>query len=605
MRALTFFALRGSERGRYIPQKSARGKTLRLPWPHYGLTFNFCRNPQCAQFGTPPDPFDGRGHSKNVTTNFLRGQVSGSGDDKSFICDACGVSAVIKNNRSIIEEYRRLRKLQQELPDGQSCSKDGCRNHNLIFHKHPDRYKKFGKTCAGNQRFACKACGSTFTVGHPTRNQKLSHHNGTILRLLVNGMPIAKISEIVGMSQRDVYKKIDFIHDCVRRFASRREGDLSQVDWKTVGRTFATDSQTLMLNWPNKKTRASVAVQHLCTAHASSGFIVLAHLQVDPTVKMKDLEQAFMACGDNNFDRCFRDHGRLWLPDEFKAYIDAITRSVQLHPEVAPEVHLGLQLPHEGCLVRQDIQQYAHALAIRRMTAKDKNTRFFYVQDADAGLSRAFIAVFAPEVSEGRADIAPVVFDKYLVNDVREMLAFAGRKLLRTELGLNEEEIDLVPTKFLHHVIDKLIEPRLLGTAIGQPFVWPYHTKSEPNRTIDLLTDRPTLMNDRRARLMRLATLRSVDSYFHKVRSNVRAAFRPSATPSGNGRTWDRYYLYKPEMLEKIMTIYRFHHNWMGSRKTKTTPAMKIGLAKGEDLRAGSIRGVAAFPFQPVKKKVG
>ncbi len=80
---------------------------------------------------------------------------------------------------------------------------------------------------------------------------------------------------------------------------------------------------------------------------------------------------------------------------------------------------------------------------------------------------------------------------------------------------------------------------------------------------------------------MRFAILRSADSYFHKIRSNVRPASRPVSTPSGNGRAWDRYFLYKPEMLVKIIEIYRFHHNWMGTRQTRRTPAMKLGLAKG------------------------
>jgi hypothetical protein len=126
---------------------------------------------------------------------------------------------------------------------------------------------------------------------------------------------------------------------------------------------------------------------------------------------------------------------------------------------------------------------------------------------------------------------------------------------------------------------------------VGAPFLWPYHTKSEPLRTIRLLTDRPEMERARRARLMRLATLRSVDSYFHKVRRNLRFASRPAHTPSGNGRAWDRHYLYKPQTMVKLVEIYRFSHNWMGARQTKETPAMKLGLARGKiyerDLFAG------------------
>ena len=58
---------------------------------------------------------------------------------------------------------------------------------------------------------------------------------------------------------------------------------------------------------------------------------------------------------------------------------------------------------------------------------------------------------------------------------------------------------------------------------------------------------------------------------------------RPVSAPSSNGLTWDRHFLYKLEMLimNMIIEIYRVHHNWMGTRQTKCTPAMKLSLAKG------------------------
>jgi hypothetical protein len=34
--------------------------------------------------------------------------------------------------------------------------------------------------------------------------------------------------------------------------------------------------------------------------------------------------------------------------------------------------------------------------------------------------------------------------------------------------------------------------------------------------------------------------------------------------------------------MVKITEIYRFSHNWMGSRDTKRTLAMKLGLARGK-----------------------
>jgi hypothetical protein len=122
---------------------------------------------------------------------------------------------------------------------------------------------------------------------------------------------------------------------------------------------------------------------------------------------------------------------------------------------------------------------------------------------------------------------------------------------------------------------------RLAGQRLGTPFAWSYHTKSEPSRVVDLKTDRPELTTERCARLMRRATLRSVDRYCHKIRSDVRPASRPVSTPSNNGRTSDRHFLNRPKMLIKIIEIYRFHHNRMGTRQKTQRPAMKLGMAQG------------------------
>lgn len=154
---------------------------------------------------------------------------------------------------------------------------------------------KSGRTKAGHQRYACKRCRSTFTIGHPARNHRRQSKNGQILKLLVHGTSLSKITEIADVAPRDVYRKLDFIYDKVREFTYRREGALRDVDWERYGRRFATDSQTLTLNWPNRKKRASVAVQHLCAAHANSGFIVFGHLQFDPAGDMAQIEEDMAA----------------------------------------------------------------------------------------------------------------------------------------------------------------------------------------------------------------------------------------------------------------------------------------------------------------------
>lgn len=530
----------------------------------------------------PPDPFDRRGKKRSkVKSNIPHGKVIGSGAEKSYVCGACGQHSVLKNNRAIVQEYTRLRKIYLEKVSKDSCQNSTCCNHGKPRESHPTLYRKSGKTANGAQRWKCKACLGSYSVGSSIRRQKRSHTNRDILWLLTNGTPISKICDFTQMSARDVYAKIDFIYDQVIDFTAKRERMFEGVDWEVVGRRFATDSQTLHLNWPNKRTRAQIASQHLCTAHANSGYIMAAHLALDPHVDLPDIEAEMIAVGDFTLPRAFRKQARVWSATEFKEYIDKITQQVAIHPLEAPEVDLGLQLPHRGALVRQDILQAAHAFYLRRCLGKG-DERFVFVLDGDPGLALSFISAFASRIKEGKADVAIVAFDKHKSNDQRNMIVNDGKTALECATGIGRSQWKALAVEDAINITDQVVEQMLVRHPLGEPFEWPFHTKAEPHRKVRILTDRPNMPSDRRARLMRLATLRSVDQYFHKVRSNLRFAARPGHTPSANGRTWDRHYLYNPETMVKIIEIYRFVHNWMGSHKTKETPAMKLGLAKGK-----------------------
>lgn len=566
----------------------------RLPHPSFGIGVNFCRNPQCGLFGIPPNPYDGRGKSTSrVNSNQPHGSVGGSGDLKFYKCPDCKRTNVLKNNRAIVEEYKRLRRRFRPALPSDACPKDLCENHDRPISQNSGAYGLYGKTTTGAQRWRCKGCGCVFTLGSRIRRQKRSSANRDVLWGITNGLPISKISSLTGLSPRDVYAKIDFIYERVADFTARREAAFETVDWEDVGRRFATDSQTLHLNWPNKRTRAQIDVQHLCSAHANTGYIMAAHLALDPSVEIDLVEQAMIANGDFEVIRAFRKQARVWSKSEFKEYVDRTTIAKSLKDtkekdrilaeikEAAGEVKEGLQVPHRGGLIRQDILQLSHAFVLRHFLGKG-DQRFIFVVDSDPGLSIAFLSAFSGRIRSGKADVVVVSFNKTLTNDQRNGLVSDGKVALERATGITREDWALLDRKTALELTDEAIRKDLLGVPMGQSFMWPFHTKSEPYRQATILTDRSTMPPERRARLMRLATLRSVDSYFHKVRSNLRFASRPAHTPSNNMRAWDRHYLYKPETMVKIIEIYRFVHNWMGHHKSKESPAMKMGLAKGK-----------------------
>lgn len=561
-----------------VSKKSSVARPIGFPPAYFTLNQNFCRNTSCAAFGVVPviGP-------ESEAGNRPVGRIdSANGETWYLVCGVCGRKSVLHNNRAIAAEYRRLRSLRRAGREPDGCPNPACPQHRRATDAAGAQYHRHGMTAGGDPRFRCCSCGKTFSMGSPIRRQKRSSENGLVLRLLVSGVPLTKIADITGLAPRDVYAKIDFIHQQVIAFVGRREGLLEHVDWEIEGARFATDMQTLALNWPHKRTRAMVAVHHLCTAHANSGFIVAATLQLDLDANPQSIEAAMMNARDFEKPRAYRRFGRIWSASEFEAHLDSIINQ-QLAGQGGPQP--GTQLPHAGGLVRQDVLLDAHALLLRRILKRIKR-RIVFVGDADPGLAAAFISAFADRIAAKTTDVLTVKFDKGMTNDKRNQVALRARQGLASALGVSTTQLDQMDAARLYDAMDMLIAADLrasgwtIPSLVGNGYPWPFDSKSEPNRKVAILTARATDDPDRVARLLRLGTLRSVDSYFHKVRSNLRAATR--AGTSATGRKWDRYYYYRPETLLKVVEIYRFYHNWMGGPKIKRTPAMRLRIARGK-----------------------
>ncbi len=551
----------------------AKPLVRRLPPPFAGIDLNFCRNPSCAAYGVLPDPFKRPKGAPPPASGVLRGVVAGKKHEEHYQCPACGTTSRVKNNRAVVEECERLRRLRETDPATAACRNVGCVNEQIPVEGHPGLYQSFGQTNGGDPRWRCKGCMKTFSTGKPARRHKRSDKNRLVLDMLCNDLSLAKISKISGLSYRDIYRRIDFYHKRVRSFVARRE-DFSKVDFSTMGSRFATDSQALTINWPTRKRRLPVVFQHLCTAHARSGFIVEASFQLDAEISPAEAAAQSLAANEDAVSTAFRCHARLWTKDEFDAHLDRLARNAGL---TEADVH---GLPSAGSMIRYDVMQFAHAMRLRDHIG-NRDVPLVFVMDGDAGLKQSFTTVFQPEVAGGKAHLTIVDFDKGMTNDKRNMVVADGRTDLCAATGLTSTELKLIPSEFYAEIVDEEVACRLIGEPVGAWFQYPFPTKSEPNKRVLLLTDSPDVSARSKARLMRLSTLRSVDSYFHRFRSNVRFASRPQVSTGGHGRTWGRHHLYDPSVLAKLVDIYRFYHNWMEPGADKETPALRIGLARG------------------------
>ena len=490
----------------------------RMPLPFDGVDVNFCRNPSCATFGIMPDPYKRPSGSPPAPDGVIRGVVKGKKHEEFFDCPHCSSTARLKNNKAIVAEYSRQKVLQETDPTEQSCQTASCFAQGCSPHENPELYWKFGKTAGGDPRWRCRLCRSTFSEGKAARRHKRSDKNRLVFQMLCNGLPLSKIAKITELSYRDIYTRIDFFYDQVRSFTAKRQ-DFSQINFSEAGSRFATDSQTLTINWPTRRPRTPVMVQHLCTAHARSGFIMEASIQFDSSMTMEEAEAISFQADEELLSVAFREHAQVWTKSEFEGHLAKLLKAKEITEDDF------YQLPHDGCLVRYDILQFAHALRLRDHLGNTE-AALMLVMDDDRGLQQAFFAAFALEVKTGRADVAVVSFDKGMTNDKRNQVVAKGQSDLSAATGMSVSILRKLRNEDYADLVDQEVATAIIGKDIRQGYQYPFPRKSEPNKRVKLLTDNPDKSYRSKARLLRLATLRSVDSYFHKFRSNVRFAAR-------------------------------------------------------------------------------
>tara|TARA_B110000211_G_scaffold235034_1_gene308779 strand:- start:21268 stop:21630 length:363 start_codon:yes stop_codon:yes gene_type:complete len=87
---------------------------------------------------------------------------------------------------------------------------------------------------------------------------------------------------------------------------------------------------------------------------------------------------------------------------------------------------------------------------------------------------------------------------------------------------------------------------------------------------------------DHQVNLYKKASLHAIDRFFMQIRRRVSIFERPTKSGNRNEGTWYGYQPYKPELFVKLGDIFRVYYNYcQPDNKNKTTPAMKLGLAKG------------------------
>lgn len=443
----------------------------------------------------------------------------------------------------------------------------------------------------------------------------------------MNAMPIRRIVKVLGISPSMLYQRIDFLHEQCQKFAGTRERTLlERTDLGT--RYLTTDRQKLMVNWSSKRDRRNTLLLLMATADLATGFVFAANLNYDGSLDAEAVEADSVKFGDPHLPWPFRRYARVWLPADYDA--SAVRRAPKLTPsatasETLDKLQFVIERAYEAALLRDDIEagdepsgatrtppkgmqlheqvvMNAHVQFVTRLLSRAENLQIF--ADQESGIRAAIMAACRDRIQARTADAyyVSVLKETTIDHKRRKMVEirerFAEYKAVHPELTDDEVKVRMMR--------DALAAPVPVGHFKDDWVNHPLPDMREPEKKVSWLTEigarreDPDYLELIASRHLR-ATLAPVDRFFMQIRRGITLAERGIPSASTERRLWFGKNAYNPEVLAKLLAIFRTYFNYCEVGADKKTPAMRLGLAKGpvapEDI-------IYWTPSEPVRQRL-
>ncbi len=573
--------------------------TPRVPLPVCGINVNFCKNMDCSHFGVPASPLQqkrGAGH-KTEDDYVIRPKKPFR---KALLCKRCNQYSMLKSNQGVFEEVTRLSAYLEEEPVIIGCPAEDCANVTVDVKSGTANYFKFGVTDSGSQRYQCKLCKKTFSVSNrPIDRQRVSHKNKTILKLLMNKSPFSRICEVMEISMPTLYRKIDFIHRQCLLFVAEKERKLLTGEVPINRLYLATDRQEYFVNWTNTLDKRHVVLKGIGTADLTSGYVFGMHINYDPRLDPRVVQEIAAHSGDESKDMALREFARIWLEVDHERIK---RRPLKIDPDPIPEGALALdiamryqetlereeieasdepedcnRLPVKGMQTHEEYTMYGHFFFLKRLLANVGKLRFY--MDQDTGIRAACLSAFSEEVLGGRCDAFFVRINKDLSIHQKNRLI----NMFKHEMEAQRHHYPLLSDKSikLRWIMEEMKRMKPIGKWQDRWLEYPFPDGSEPEKAVCYLTDRNDMDELHLAHLYYKASLHKIDSFFNQIRTRLNPLSRPTKSMSNQGRSYLRYQLYKPGIAQQLLDVFRVYHNYhLKSDDDKKTPAIRLGLMR-------------------------
>jgi hypothetical protein len=427
----------------------------------------------------------------------------------------------------------------------------------------------------------------------------------------MNTMPMRRIIKVLKISPAILYNRIDFLHAQAQAFAGERERLL--VDRDDLGKRYlSVDRQKLIVNWSDRDNRKNTILLSMATADQTTGYLFAANVNFDSEMDSDETEKEMVRFGDHHRAKPFRRFARVWLPQDFEmaaeraktrgtrksraaeapkagmllasvedTYDAALERDVEDGDGLSPNA----RLPVKGMLLHEQVVMSAHIQLVSRLLHRAPKLRFFI--DQESGLRAAILASVPGRIVKRTADAFYVKVMKDFT--VGEKLGKVGRSVQRLRKVMKVAGVDREGAE-LKLALEEIERLTIIGKWGDRWFSHPVADMREPEKLICWLTDIDAVSADpdereeqllHYARLYLKVSLTGVDRFFMQVRRALTIAERGIASASSEKRVWFGKSAYNPDVLVKLIELFRTNFNYIEIGEDGQTPAMRLGLAKG------------------------
>ncbi|MEF1341358.1 hypothetical protein REH81_32115, partial [Vibrio rotiferianus] len=155
-------------------------RAIKNPLTGEMIQYNFCRNPNCSNYGIPAGnslPPNSKGIYTKLKNDYAI--VSNEKEGANIKCKVCGSQTVFINNKAVVDESTRLQIEHQSKeyccpgqPIPNSKRRKSCRNSSVDFIKNPEQYtilrrnrvKRGRRKIDLSQVIQCNRCKTKFTI---------------------------------------------------------------------------------------------------------------------------------------------------------------------------------------------------------------------------------------------------------------------------------------------------------------------------------------------------------------------------------------------------------------------------------------------------------